>query len=247
MRARDRLRPRRHDPGAARHAAGPTSAPISAPTASPPRATPRRCCPGRIACRTSISTMALLLTNKTPAGTYRGPGRFEADFFRERLFDMAANDLGIDRVEFRRRNLVAEARDAVAAADRAAARSGQRDRQRRLPHDARPLPRRISAGTEKSKLQGQLIDGRHHGIAVGCYLEGGGSGPARERRAWCWKATARCRSMSARRRSGRASRPCSRRSPPTRSTCRWTRINRVQHGSTIYVKQGYGSYSRAPS
>ena len=52
--------------------------------------------------------MALLLTNKTPSGTYRGPGRFEADFFRERLFDMAANDLGIDRVEFRRRNLVAE-------------------------------------------------------------------------------------------------------------------------------------------
>ena len=31
--------------------------------------------------------------------------------------------------------------------------------------------------TEKSKLQGKRIDGRYHGIAVGCYLEGGGSGP----------------------------------------------------------------------
>ena len=31
--------------------------------------------------------------------------------------------------------------------------------------------------TEKAKLQGQLIDGRFHGIAVSCYLEGGGSGP----------------------------------------------------------------------
>ena len=51
----------------------------------------------------------MLVTNKTPVGTYRGPGRFEADFFRERLFDMAAKDLGIDRVEFRRRNLIAEA------------------------------------------------------------------------------------------------------------------------------------------
>ena len=51
----------------------------------------------------------LLLTNKTPSGTYRGPGRFEADFFRERLFDIAARDLGIDRVEFRRRNLISEA------------------------------------------------------------------------------------------------------------------------------------------
>src|SRR2546423_5004162 len=46
-----------------------------------------------------------LLTNKTPVGTYRRAGRFEADFFRERLFDMAAKDLGIDPVEFRRRNL----------------------------------------------------------------------------------------------------------------------------------------------
>ena len=34
--------------------------------------------------------VSLLLTTKTPVGTYRGPGRFEADFFRERLFDMAA-------------------------------------------------------------------------------------------------------------------------------------------------------------
>src|SRR5262249_14193931 len=51
--------------------------------------------------------VALLMTNKTPVGTYRGPGRFEPDFFRERLLDMAAQDLNIDRVEFRRRNLVA--------------------------------------------------------------------------------------------------------------------------------------------
>ena len=52
---------------------------------------------------------SLLLTNKTPVGTYRGPGRFEADFFRERLFDIAARDMGIDRVEFRRRNLLTAA------------------------------------------------------------------------------------------------------------------------------------------
>src|SRR6201987_4462368 len=34
--------------------------------------------------------VSLLLTNKTPVGTYCGPGRFEADFFRERLFDIVA-------------------------------------------------------------------------------------------------------------------------------------------------------------
>ena len=53
--------------------------------------------------------VSLMMTNKTPSGTYRGPGRFEADFFRERLFDIAAADLGLDRVAFRRRNLIAEA------------------------------------------------------------------------------------------------------------------------------------------
>src|SRR5438067_1126595 len=53
--------------------------------------------------------VALQLTNKTPVGTYRGPGRFETDFFRERFFDIVAADLGIDRIEFRRRNLVAKA------------------------------------------------------------------------------------------------------------------------------------------
>ena len=48
---------------------------------------------------------SLWMTNKTPVGTYRGPGRFEANFFLERMIDMVAADLGIDRVEFRRRNL----------------------------------------------------------------------------------------------------------------------------------------------
>src|SRR5262249_51346284 len=52
--------------------------------------------------------VALQLTNKTPVGTYRGPGRFETDFFRERLLDIVAKDLNLDRVEFRRRNLVAQ-------------------------------------------------------------------------------------------------------------------------------------------
>src|SRR5581483_736808 len=45
-------------------------------------------------------------TNKTPVGSYRGPGRFEANFFRERLFDIAASDLALDPIGFRRRNLL---------------------------------------------------------------------------------------------------------------------------------------------
>ncbi|MCR0982716.1 xanthine dehydrogenase family protein molybdopterin-binding subunit [Roseomonas populi] len=49
------------------------------------------------------------LTNKTPAATYRAPGRYETTFVRERLMDAIAARLGIDPVEIRRRNLVAAA------------------------------------------------------------------------------------------------------------------------------------------
>jgi carbon-monoxide dehydrogenase large subunit/6-hydroxypseudooxynicotine dehydrogenase subunit gamma len=46
------------------------------------------------------------LTNKTPAATYRAPGRYEANFVRERLMDAIARKLDLSRVEVRRRNLI---------------------------------------------------------------------------------------------------------------------------------------------
>jgi aerobic carbon-monoxide dehydrogenase large subunit len=49
------------------------------------------------------------LTNKTPAATYRAPGRYEGTFVRERLVDAAADRLGLDRLTMRRRNLVGPA------------------------------------------------------------------------------------------------------------------------------------------
>ncbi len=49
------------------------------------------------------------LTNKTPAGTYRAPGRYESTFARERLLDSIATAVGKDRVEVRRRNLIPRA------------------------------------------------------------------------------------------------------------------------------------------
>jgi CO/xanthine dehydrogenase Mo-binding subunit len=49
------------------------------------------------------------LTNKTPAATYRAPGRYEGTFVRERLLDIAAHRLGLDRIAIRRRNLIAAA------------------------------------------------------------------------------------------------------------------------------------------
>src|SRR6202022_2545691 len=49
------------------------------------------------------------LTNKTPCGTYRAPGRFESTFVRERLLDAIAARLDIDPIEARRRNLIGRA------------------------------------------------------------------------------------------------------------------------------------------
>jgi len=51
----------------------------------------------------------VVLTNKTPCGTYRAPGRFEGTSAREHLIDVAAGQLGVDPVELRERNLLTKA------------------------------------------------------------------------------------------------------------------------------------------
>ncbi|MBM9463692.1 xanthine dehydrogenase family protein [Aeromicrobium sp. YIM 150415] len=51
-------------------------------------------------------TAHVRLTHKTPAGTYRSPGRYEGTFARERLIDTIAHGLGLSREEVRRRNFI---------------------------------------------------------------------------------------------------------------------------------------------
>ncbi len=45
-------------------------------------------------------------TNTTPVEAYRGAGRPEATFMLERMMDLVADEIGIDPVEVRRRNLI---------------------------------------------------------------------------------------------------------------------------------------------
>ena len=54
------------------------------------------------------ATGHIRLTNKTPCGTYRAPGRYESTFVRERLLDAIAAKVGVDKVEIRRRNLISK-------------------------------------------------------------------------------------------------------------------------------------------
>ena len=126
-------------------------------------------------------TATMIVSNKTPSGTYRGPGRFEGDFFRERMLDLMAKDLGIDRVEIRRRNLVTDAEMPFRLAD-----ITPYDHSDELDSGDNPelLDRCLAdfGWTEKAKLAGKLIDGIYHGIGIGCFIEGGAAGPSEDAR-----------------------------------------------------------------
>jgi carbon-monoxide dehydrogenase large subunit len=119
-----------------------------------------------------------LVTNKTPTGTYRAPGRYEGSFFCERLIELAATELGIDTVEMRRRNLVLDAEMPYPLA-----RVDPGDLYAQTECDsgdyAHALDRCLAefGWEQKRRLQGRLIDGRYHGLAVACFIEGGGAGP----------------------------------------------------------------------
>src|SRR6185369_17435034 len=50
-----------------------------------------------------VSTRCMF-TNTSHVSAYRGAGRPEGNYYMERLIDAAAAEMGIDRVELRRRN-----------------------------------------------------------------------------------------------------------------------------------------------
>ena len=116
-----------------------------------------------------------LITNKTPVGTYRGPGRFEANFCRERLLDMMAADLGIDPAELRLRNLMTPAElpyrtgelvpgDADATFD-----AGD------YPAALRRVLDEIDYDAWKPR-SGQVQDGKAVGIGLACFIESSAAG-----------------------------------------------------------------------
>jgi carbon-monoxide dehydrogenase large subunit len=183
---------------------------------------------------------SLWMTNKTPVGTYRGPGRFETDFFRERLLDMVAKDLRLDRVELRRRNLI----PASAMPYRIATITPFPSTDEIDSGDYRvALDRCLEefGWADKAKLQGKLIDGRYHGLAVGCFIEGGAAGP---------KETARLEinpdgavavfiGSSA---VGQGVETVFAQIAADALEIPMDRISGVHHGSTAYVSDGYGAY-----
>ncbi|SEH48317.1 xanthine dehydrogenase family protein molybdopterin-binding subunit [Tardiphaga sp. OK245] len=123
----------------------------------------------------SVSVEAFM-TSKTPVGTYRGPGRFEANFFRERLIDMAATDLGIDIAEFRRKNLITE-QELPYPIDGLVPYEGPTSYDTGDYVEVFERALKEIGWAEKRHLQGKLVDGVRHGIGLGCFVESGGAGP----------------------------------------------------------------------
>jgi carbon-monoxide dehydrogenase large subunit len=118
-------------------------------------------------------TSTALLTNKTPSGTYRAPGRYEGSFFCERLIELAARDLGIDSAEMRRRNLIG-AGEMPYRLPRLEPGGPAVDTECDSGDYCDTLERCLAefGWEEKRALQGREIDGRYHGVAAAGFIEG---------------------------------------------------------------------------
>ncbi len=120
--------------------------------------------------------VSCVMTTKTPTGTYRGPGRYEGNFVRERLMDLLGQAVGVDPVEIRRRNFIPP--DAMPYSVGTAA----------LGHDtvydtgvyASVLDAALRA-VDYEQVRRQQAEaragGRCLGIGVACFVEKAGPGP----------------------------------------------------------------------
>ena len=117
------------------------------------------------------------LTNKTPAATYRAPGRYETTFVRERLVDAIAAQLSIDRIEVRRRNTITPAelpyeRPLEALGEHIYMDTG--DYVGLLDKQFASIDwQTLNAEVKKRKAAGELV-----GIGVAMFIEKSGLGPA---------------------------------------------------------------------
>ena len=118
-----------------------------------------------------------VFTNKTIVSPYRGAGRPHGVFVMERLMDRVARELGIDRLEVRRRNFIQPDEfpydTGLIYQDNAP-----------MVYDSGNYPAVLEKAveligyTEWPKQQERYRqEGRHVGLGIACYVEGSGIGP----------------------------------------------------------------------
>ena len=124
------------------------------------------------------STFTAVFTNKPIVTPYRGAGRQHGVFVIERLLDLAARDLGLDRAEIRRRNFIPP--DAfpydneIIYQDFTRLSYDSGDYAPILERALELIGYRDFLAQEQPRLKAQ---GRRAGIGIACYVEGTGIGP----------------------------------------------------------------------
>ena len=112
-----------------------------------------------------------VFTNTLPTAPYRGAGRPEASYLLERVIDAAADRLGIDAAELRRRNLIKPEKIPYTTAFGNTYDSGN------FPAIfERALERADYAGFAARKKAAKKA-GKLRGVGIGCYLEIAGAFP----------------------------------------------------------------------
>jgi carbon-monoxide dehydrogenase large subunit len=117
-----------------------------------------------------------VLTNRTPTGTYRSPGRFEATFVRERVMDLIALHLGLDPIEVRRRNFIASEDMPYDV--------GTKAHGTPVIYDSGDYDAQLSAALERFQFAELRVEcerlrgeGRAAGLGIGAFVEKSGLGP----------------------------------------------------------------------
>jgi aerobic carbon-monoxide dehydrogenase large subunit len=115
----------------------------------------------------------LVMTNKTGLGTFRAPGRYESCFYRERMLDLMAEDLRIDPVEIRVKNLI---RPEEIPYEVGVTRPGTGP----TILDSGDYPSALKRGLdefayEKLKpIQGRCVNGKYYGTGMACFVKNTG-------------------------------------------------------------------------
>jgi aerobic carbon-monoxide dehydrogenase large subunit len=124
------------------------------------------------------STFTAVFTNKPIVTPYRGAGRQHGVFVIERLMDIAAHELKLDRVDIRRRNFIPldafPYNNELINQDFAPLEYDSGDYEAVLDKAIEMIGWRRFLAEEQPRLRAQ---GRHVGIGLVCYVEGTGIGP----------------------------------------------------------------------
>ena len=124
------------------------------------------------------STFTAVFTNKPIVTPYRGAGRQHGVFVIERLMDIAARELKLDRVDIRRRNFIPTDafpyNNELINQDFAPLEYDSGDYEAVLDKALDMIGYRRFVAEEQARLRAA---GRHVGIGLVCYVEGTGIGP----------------------------------------------------------------------